>query len=141
MTAKEYLSQYHLLNLRINSLIEERQRTRELAGAVSSPMSGGGGHSSDDRIGKIIAKLVDLENEINSDIDRLISLRKDIETVIDSVPDETQRQLLIARYINGRTFEQIAVEMHYSWRHTIRIHGDALSAVQNVIECHIGKVV
>ena len=136
MNPKEYLSRYRRLNLRINSLIEEQQRTRELAMSVSAPMSGGGGHSSGDRIGKIIAKLVDLENEINSDIDRLISLRKEVESIIDGVPDETQRQLLRLRYINGKTFEQIAVEMHYSWRHIIRIHGDALSAVRNVIECH-----
>lgn len=44
MTAKEYLSRYHLINIRINQKIEQQRQFRELATNISP--SSGGGHSS-----------------------------------------------------------------------------------------------
>jgi len=46
---------------------------------------------------------------------------------IEKLPNETEKTLLMLRYINGKTFEQVAVEMGYSWRHTLRLHGQALA--------------
>ena len=140
MSAKEYLSQYRNLNTRVNAKCEQLARLRELSTKVSAGQGGGAPGYVSDRVGNIVAKICDAEREINAMIDRLIDLKAEIEHTIAAVPDETLRHLLELRYINGKTFEQIAVDMHYSWRHIIRIHGDALSAVRNVIECHIGSV-
>ncbi len=49
------------------------------------------------------------------------------------------RRLLQYRYLNFYTFEEIAVMMHYTWRHVHRIHSEALRAMECVIECHIDK--
>lgn len=46
---------------------------------------------------------------------------------IEKLPRENEKLLLRLRYIEGYTFERVAVEMSYSWRHTLRIHADALS--------------
>lgn len=46
---------------------------------------------------------------------------------IEKLPKESEKLLLRLRYIEGYTFERVAVEMSYSWRHTLRIHSDALS--------------
>lgn len=141
MTAKEYLSQYRLINIRINQKIDQQRQLRELATNISPSV--GEGHSGGvaDKVGSAVAKIATLEQEINAEIDELIRVKAEIEHTISAVADERLRLILIARYINCKTFEYIACEMHYSWRHTIRVHGDALSAVQNVIECHMGKVV
>lgn len=38
----------------------------------------------------------------------------------------TERRLIRLRYIRGLTWEQVAVEMNYSWRQVHRIHSSAL---------------
>lgn len=128
MTPKEFLSRYRWLNEKIDSEIEQAQRIRELASAASSSCGGGSGGTSD-KVGNSVAKLLDLENEISSDIDRLVDLRHEIETAIASVEDEKLQTLLRLRYISCLTWEQIAVKMSYSYMQVCRIHGSALAAV------------
>lgn len=142
MTAKEYLSQYCYINININSKIAQQQRLRELATRVS-PSSDGGGHNSgvSDKVGSIVAKIADLDAEINAEINKLVDVQRDIMQTIGKVDDERLRIILTERYINCRTFEQIAVTVNYSYMQTCRLHGKALSAVQNVIECYNHSVV
>ncbi len=142
MTAKEYLSQYRYINININSKIAQQQRLRELATCVS-PSSDGGSHGSgvSDRVGNITAKIADLDAEINAEIDKLVDVQRDILQTIGNVADERLRIILTERYINCRTFEQIAVTVNYSYMQTCRLHGKALSAVQNVIECYSHTVI
>ena len=42
--------------------------------------------------------------------------------------------LLLNYYVLGWTFEQCAVNMHFSYRHIVRIHGEALMEVQRIID-------
>ena len=142
MTAKEYLSQYRYINTNINSKIAQQQRLRELATCVS-PSSDGGGHGSgvSDKVGSTVAKIADLDAEINAEIDKLVDVQRDILQTISKVSDDCLRIILTERYINCRTFEQIAVVVNYSYMQTCRLHGKALSAVQNVIECYSHPVI
>lgn len=64
---------------------------------------------------------------ILDDINRKESARRRIDEAILAMPSETERTLLILRYKRGMTFEEIAEEMEYSWRHTLRLHGSALA--------------
>ena len=50
----------------------------------------------------------------------------EIMDAIKSVPDEVQQTVLIEKYINGRTLQQIQADIHYEKRNTIIIHGRAL---------------
>ena len=125
MTAKEFLSRYRWLNEKIDSEIEQAQRMRELASAVSSSCGGGSGGTSD-KVGNAVAKLVDLESEINADIDKLVDLRREIETAIASVEDEKLQTLLRLRYISCLTWEQIAEKTGYCRRNVLLLHGKAI---------------
>lgn len=144
MTAKEYLSRYHLINIRINQKIDQQRQLRELATNISpiSPSSGGG-HSSgvSDKVGTAVAKIATLEQEINAEIDNLIRVKAEIEHTVSAVSDERLRLILTARYINCKTFEYIACEMHYSYKQICRLHGKALLRVQDVLECPIASVI
>ena len=141
MTAKEYLSQYRLLDARINAKLKQLEDLRERAVSVSCGQNTGA-HSSTpyDRVGELAAKIVDREAEINHDIDALVALQREISGKIALVPDEKLRLLLELRYINCMTFERIACEMNYSYKQVCRLHGSALSAVHDVLECPIGGV-
>lgn len=139
---KEYLLGYQRINQRVNCLLLEQQRWRELATRVSPnlsgmPRGGGGGGTQG-----AISKIVDLETEINVEIDKLVEKRKKIESVICAVEDSTLRTLLEYRYINGKKWEEIALMMGYDYRWALRLHGRALSAVdEHAIESHIDSVI
>ena len=77
------------------------------------------------RTDEMLARILD-------DINRKESARRRIDEAILAMPSETERTLLILRYKRGMTFEQIAEEMEYSWRHTLRLHGSALA---HFMEC------
>lgn len=95
MTAKEYLRQAYNIDQRINAKIEQVTSLRELttkATATLTDMPSGSRniHSKEN----IIAKMMDLEDEINADIDELISLKQEILSVIKSV-EHTEYQTLL----------------------------------------------
>ena len=73
-----------------------------------------------------IAKIIELENKIDSLIDEYVDKKNLIVSQIDSIENETYYEILFSRYIAKKTFEKIADEMSYSWRQIIRLHGRAL---------------
>lgn len=71
-------------------------------------------------------KLDELDRELHDLVEQKIAIRLEIGRKIEAMPNETESLLLRLRYIQGMSFENIAVEMGYTYRHTTRIHGDAL---------------
>jgi len=53
----------------------------------------------------------------------------EIEHAIEALAPR-DRHLVRLHYIDGLTWEQVAVEMGYSWRQVHRIHGDALEKLK-----------
>lgn len=129
--AKEYLNQVKLYNTHINNKLEEIARLENLAMNITAhygvdiPSGGSGG----DKIGNAIAKIVDLENEINDAIDVYIELKRAVGNSIDKLKNADQVAVLYKRYFEQKTWEQIASEMNYSYRNVCYIHGDALKAI------------
>ncbi len=78
----------------------------------------------------VIVKIIDLEHEIDEEIDRLVDLKQEIVSLIKKVKNPEYQTLLELRYLNFKTWEQIATEMHYSIQHTFRIHDKALSLLR-----------
>jgi DNA-directed RNA polymerase specialized sigma subunit len=142
MTAKEYLRQYLDADRAINAKLEQISKLRALATKTTQTLQPDKVQSSNEnKTEKVIAKIVDLENEVNAEIDRLVNIKTQVEDVIRQVPDATQRIVLERRYILGETWEQIAVDLHYSYMQICRIHGKALQKVKDVIECYSRSVV
>jgi len=131
MTSKEYLSLAYRIDQRINSKLEQIVSLRALATKATStlsdtPPSGTRNvHSMED----IIAKIVDLENEINRDIDILVDLKREFVSVIRKIDNTEYQTLLELRYLCFKTWEQIAVDMGYSLQHIFRIHDKALKEI------------
>lgn len=128
MTAKEYLSQAYRIDQRINSKLEQIVSLRALATKATStlsdtPPSGTRNvHSMEDTI----AKMVDLENEINVDIDTLVDLKREFVCIIKKISNHEYQTLLELRYLCFKTWEQIAVDMGYDLRYIHKLHGKAL---------------
>ena len=130
MTAKEFLSQYRLSDLRIKAKLEQLEELRTQATHITPSYSEVAcTPSASDKIGGLAAKITDLENEINADIDNLLNIRKEIVKAINTVEDSTLRTLLELRYINCKKWEQIAVEMDYTYQWICELHGRALKDI------------
>ena len=127
----QYLMRYIDSKRRARAILNEIHDLKDLATKITvtfNDMPGGGG--SVDKVGAIVASIVDLQSELAVQVKTMKAEQEIVQAVIDAVDDPDLRQLLILRYINGLTWEKIAVDMNYSWRHTLRLHGAALAAVK-----------
>ena len=133
MTAKEFLQQYRDADREIKAKLDQAHRLRELAAKVTQTLTGDRVQTPENRLEKIVAKIADLEAEVDEEIDRLVELKREVKQVIQKVPDAPQRVVLERRYINGQRWEQIAVELNYTYPNMCYIHGRALQAIEEKI--------
>ena len=131
MTAKDYLLQARFLDDRINSKAQQIVSLNELAAKCTTtfsdmPRNPNRGHS---RVEDCVIKIIDLEDSIKKDIEKLVDLKKEIMGVIKAVPNVEYQTLLEKRYLCFITWEQIAVDMNYSMQHIHRMHSAALKEI------------
>lgn len=131
MTAKEYLSQAYRLDQRINSKIEQVASLNDLATKCTSTLTGmpRNPNRASSTMADAVGKIIDLQNEINRDIDRLVDLKREIVTVIKAIENPEYQTLLEKRYLCFLTWEKIAVDMGYDLRWLYRIHKRALDEI------------
>ena len=121
MTAKVYLTKAYRIDQRINSKLEQVASLRELPTKATSTFS--------DVPPSGTRKIVDLEEEINVEIDRLVDLKREIREVISGVHNLEYQTLLELRYLCFKSWEQIAVLMNYNCNYVFDLHKRALKAV------------
>ena len=138
MTALEYLSQAHRLDQRIDAKIAQVATLNELATKCTSTLTGmpRNPNRGTSTMADAVAKIVDLQAEINRDIDRLVDLKREMVAVIKAVENIEYQTLLEKRYLCYQTWEQIAVDMGYSVRQLYRLHDEALENVAIPQSCH-----
>ncbi len=130
MSTKDYLSQAYRIDQRINSKLAQVMSLRDLLGKATGTLSGSpkaatpNPHSMEDTI----AKMVDLENEINEDIDALVDLKAEIMRRIKRVENTEYQTILELRYLCFKRWEVIAVELGYDLRYLYKLHDQALEA-------------
>ena len=131
MSTKDYLSQAYRIDQRLNSKLAQVMCLRDLLGKATGTLSGApkaatpNPHSMEDTI----AKMVDLENEINEDIDALVDLKAEIMRRIKRVENTEYQTILELRYLCFKRWEEVSVELGYSMQHLFRLHDEALEAV------------
>lgn len=147
MTAKEYLMQIRDLNTDIKNIDDELKAIKEEQATIRSAWPDGQPHGTGttDPTGTAAAKLADQlaemterKNELRNE---LWSKRESIIASIDLIERKEHRRLLYMRYVTCSRWEEIAVDMHYTYRHIVRMHGSALQDMdavirKNVTSCH-----
>lgn len=128
MTTKQYLNQIARINRMINNKLSEIYQLKTMVCSISVSMNEDNVQTSqgNDILGNSVAKIIDLENEINKAIDAYVDKKEHIILQIDSIQEIMEYQVLFSRYIEFKTFEQIAADNNYSVRQILRIHGNAL---------------
>lgn len=152
MEVKEYLKQLKSIDTLISEKQLEVNNLEDMAIRISIRYDKDKVLTSKDKdkMTKTVAKIADLQQEINQYIDFLLDLKTDAQHIINQVEPIPLQKVLIGYYINNKSFEQLAEEMNRSCRHITRLHGQALleankyfykneKILQNVLECPIGR--
>ena len=131
MNVKQYLKQIRLLDKKINQRIEEKDYLKGKAATVRSMII----HPDKiqqslkpDKMESMMVKYIDLEHEIDNLIDQYVDLKHKIIGEIQQLDNVQHVDCLVQRYVEGRSFEAIALDMGYSVRRIFQIHSDALQA-------------
>lgn len=137
MKAKEFLSQVRSLDVSIQNKLDELEKLRDKTKSVTSPWSDEEPvqHTRNvHALEQAIARIVDLEEEIASDIAFMQVKRAEVMDVISKAGDWQEERLLYLRYFKHECWEKIAVTMNISIRHVYRLHGRALQDIEAYLE-------
>ena len=129
MTAKQYLSQIRLLDIKINQRIEEAKSLAEIAVGLRSPeLKQDVVQTSHDSnpVGNAVIRYLDVQKEIDDLIDRFVDLKHKIIGEIQDMSDPRYSEILYLRYVEYMSFVDIAEAMHYEYKYVCALHGKAL---------------
>lgn len=131
---KENLRQYRHLKLERDRLLGALQ---ELEATMTAPKSqrptitptgpSKGGSATE----ALVVKHAELLDRYSAKLTELADALLAIEKAIEGL-EPRERTLLRLHYIEGLTWEEVCVEMAYSWRQVHRIHAKALEELRNV---------
>ncbi len=140
MTTKEYLLQAYRLDKIISSDLEEVKALQEIISGVSSVQLSERiqvTKNCDASFVKAVEKIMDLEQRINKEVEKLTSLKKEIRGIIIALDDRDEQMVLKYRYIHNYTWAQIASELDVDERTVRRWHSKALQHIsipQNTVK-------
>lgn len=128
METKKYLSQIERLDRVIQNKLTEIYQLKTMACNIVVSTENERVQSSGDkeRMASTVAKIVDIEREIDSLIDTQLERKNVIIGQIESLENNDMYHILFNRYVKRASFGDIAKEMNYSERHIITLHGEAL---------------
>lgn len=135
---KTYLRQY----LQLKRMIAVKRRSRVMLMEVSQ-LSGVDFTKSrvqstpkGDQIGDIVVRLEAMDNEIRTDIMRMLDILEEIEQTINKIKSPIVREVLQRRYIFGERWDAIAEHMSYSQSQVYKIHRVGLRFVEVMLNQH-----
>ena len=131
MTAKQFLSRGRWIEREITSLIRTRDETRDRLMHITQNYDGDGAQSTKDP--HKFDALVELEYKLDERIDELCAVKTEILDAIGKLEDSRERLALQLYYIDMKSWEQVCVELHYSWRQTMYIRKQAIKNVDAII--------
>ena len=132
MTAKEYLNQAYRLDQRIRSKQEQIAALNDLATSCSASITGmpRNPNRGGSRMADAVCKIVDLQDSIAADMQKLVELKAEIIATIKAVDCIEYQLILEKRYISGKSWPEIAVDLDYKMRHLYKLHDEALNAIK-----------
>jgi len=126
---KAWLNRYRPLVREIRVLCEEYERVMSIGTKVTAVYSDMPKDGQHDKVQSTVERLAAVQSKVLEKTNEMSAVCEEIMEAVNAVPQEHLREILYRRYINGASFEEIAVTMNYSWRHTLRLHGVALGAL------------
>ncbi len=130
--AKAFLKRYRALAVQRDSLQRSidaawERATSRTARAKPIHVTGGGGVY--DRMAEDVARISDETEQLRAAKERAEMALAQIMDAIQAVPDETQKAVLLLRYVEGLDWDSVSRRIGYEERQTFILHGRALWTV------------
>lgn len=135
MTADEFLKQIERADTLIDSKLSELYRLRCLATSVTVSTDREAVQTSgvSDKVGSIVAKIIDLENEIDDMIDGYIDTRNKCIGVIEMLTNSLQYKVIHMHYVQYKTYAEIEDELNYSHTWVMEVRREALKNIEEIV--------
>lgn len=132
MTTKNYLNRAYNLERVVNNKLTELSTLQTIAEKVTASFSDipQSGTRNVHRHEEVMAKIIDLQNEISGDVANLIDIKRETMNIIKTVENVVYRMILEERYLCYKSWEEIAIDLKYSVPHIYRLHRKALSVIK-----------
>lgn len=140
-SAKQFLRQIRHLDNTINAKLDQIEELKTMTMKFTSVLSNDKiqGTQIQDKMANLIAKYVDFEAEITADIDRLIDMKRLAVQLIDQLKECDFRLILTLRYLNYCSWEQIAVELSYTFQWVHVLHKRALIEFEKLLRAESSR--
>lgn len=131
MNAKDFLMRGINLERRVETIKEQIEHYKALVNDCSvtysdSPKS----TASNYKLEECTQKIMDLQEELCSAMADLVDVTCEIGKAIQKLDNYDYQDLLVNRYVLGKTWEKIAEDMNYGIRNVHRLHGEALREIK-----------
>lgn len=125
---KEYLNRYRQAVRKYNSLQEQEKQLRsQMDGPKAIEYSDMPKAHKQTDLSDYMVRLERILDRIANEKNEMQKIQLEIEEKIIDVMDGEQSRILYLRYIQFMKWEDICVEMGYSWRQVHNIHSKALN--------------
>ena len=119
----KWLRRYQDSLHRERELAEELERLCSRACKVTPTLTGMPGGASDGQsLPRAVESIVQAQQELQAQINQCGYIRREVVAALEQVPNARDHEILRRRYLLGQKWEQIAVEMYYSYKHVRRRH-------------------
>lgn len=142
MTAKEYLRQLQVLDVKIKQKLDEYRQLKAQVEARGMDVSSERVQTTPSNpMEKFIIRYLDLEEDVCELMRQYVEAKDEIINVIHSISGQHAAQyirILYDRYVPDekgkvKSLEQIAYEMSYNYTYTCELHGRALMCLEDVM--------
>ena len=136
MTAKEYLNQIRMLDIKINEGIEELEQLKAMATKVTAALGDEVVSSSKnpDKMTDVIAKIINLQMDLNRAVDKYVDIKAEAVELLSQVENPTHYKILHSRYVLFKKWEQIACEIGFTYQWTNELHDVALLEFEKILK-------
>lgn len=138
--AQRTLEQVELAETIVRNKLIEKQQWKDIALGITANMGGDIVKSSgtQSKMADALNKCIDVEREIDEAIDRLIDVKKEAIALLEKLGSPFEYRILHYKYIQYKTFEEIAELMDKSYTAITTEHGRGLANLERLINvCEI----
>lgn len=131
--AKDYLEQRKTLDMQIECAVAELVKYDEHYLTVPSltyDKIGSKSNNNNSSVEQAIIKKTEYERIKYAEIESCNRLKEEIHSTILALPDSSQRMVLLYKYEQYLSFEEIAEKMNYSRMQVFRLHKKALERIK-----------
>lgn len=134
MNAKDFLMRPAQLDCNIKMIATDILVLRcqaEKISAVLSPVVSGKGANKD--FSAVVDRIIELETKLKQLTAEWTNATKEVQAVIEMLPDPKKRTVLHKRYLENKTLVQIAGEINYTEQYVRLLHSEAIGEVQDIL--------